>query len=273
MKHIFINKITVLILILLFCVLSLFCIYQHNVILDLIDSQQKWEIEKYNIIQELNKLNDHFNKFNEHLKKSGITSYYQSFLSIEHGSKASQVAENQYSFVFETLLLLNAEDFTKIVNNIVKSFNLRLSSFYKDSRALKRNGELILVNIPSLWPTEGKITSLFGKRKHPIKKRIKFHTGVDIANLLSTDVISTAAGLVIYSGYRGGYGNTIIIDHENGFETYYAHAKKLLVRKGDQVTRGTVIAKMGSTGLSTGSHVHYEIRFNGEPLDPVSFTN
>ena len=273
MKRILINKITFFVLSFLLFAASLFCFYQHNVIIDLIEGQQKWEIEKYNIIQDLDRLNEHFNKFNKHLQQSGISSYYESLLSIEHGSYAGKIALKQYNFVFETLLLLNADNFNEMAKNIVKSLNLRLSSFYKDLQSLSRNKQSLSANIPSIWPTEGKITSLFGKRKHPIKKRVRLHTGVDIANLLSTDIISTAAGLVIYAGLRGGYGKTVIIDHDNGFETYYAHAKKLLVRKGDKVDRGTVIAKMGSTGLSTGSHLHYEIRFNGEPLDPVSFTN
>jgi len=88
-----------------------------------------------------------------------------------------------------------------------------------------------VTTVPDIWPTEGKITSLFGTRVHPISKRKKFHTGVDIANLNSTDILCTASGKVEFSGYKGGYGNTVIIDHNNGFKTLYAHAYSLLVKK------------------------------------------
>lgn len=126
-------------------------------------------------------------------------------------------------------------------------------------------------HIPSIWPTEGKISSLFGMRVHPISKQKKFHKGVDIANLKSTDIVATADGIVIYAGKKGGYGNAIIIDHGNGYKTLYGHAQTLLVKAGDQVKRGMLIAAMGSTGYSTGPHLHYEITFADEVLDPVQY--
>lgn len=125
--------------------------------------------------------------------------------------------------------------------------------------------------IPNIWPTEGKISSLFGMRFHPIKKVYKRHSGVDIANLKNTDIVATADGVVKVSSPHEGYGNLIIIDHKNGFETYYGHAEMLLVGSGSPIKKGQVIAKMGKTGLATGDHLHYEIRFAGEPLDPVVF--
>lgn len=128
-------------------------------------------------------------------------------------------------------------------------------------------------NIPSIWPTKGNISSLFGMWYHPILKRMKFHSGVDIANLQSTDIIATADGTVEFAGKKGGYGNAIIIDHGNGYKTLYSHAQTLLVKVGDHVKRGTLIATMGSTGLSTGAHLHYEISFAGESLDPTWYVN
>ncbi|MBF0107372.1 MAG: M23 family metallopeptidase [Deltaproteobacteria bacterium] len=90
---------------------------------------------------------------------------------------------------------------------------------------------------------------------------------MDIANLKSTDILVTADGVVEYSGTKGGYGNTVIVNHNNGFETLYGHADYLLVSRGDAVQKGTVIARMGSTGKSTGSHLHYEVLFAGEAVD------
>jgi len=126
-------------------------------------------------------------------------------------------------------------------------------------------------HIPSIWPTEGKLSSLFGMRRHPIAKQQKFHKGVDIANLKSTDIVATADGIVAYAGKKGGYGNAVIIDHGNGYKTLYGHAQTLLVKAGDRVQRGTLIAAMGSTGYSTGPHLHYEITFADEVLDPVQY--
>ncbi len=124
---------------------------------------------------------------------------------------------------------------------------------------------------PDIWPTDGTITSLFGLRKHPILKTFKFHRGVDIANLKNTEILAAADGKVEFAGSDGGYGNTVILNHGNGFETIYGHADDLLVKVGESISKGQLIASMGSTGLSTGNHLHYEIKFSGEPIDPTLF--
>ena len=86
-------------------------------------------------------------------------------------------------------------------------------------------------------------------------------------------IISTADGMIEFSGQKSGYGKSVIINHGNGFKTLYAHASELIVSKGDQVKKGMLIARMGSTGNSTGPHLHYEIRLNDEPIDPMMFVN
>lgn len=155
---------------------------------------------------------------------------------------------------------------------------MRLVSFVLDAKKLesgeaKAQNETFDFNIPSIWPTEGKISSLFGMRLHPISKQNKFHEGVDIANLKSTDIIATADGTVEFSGKKSGYGKAVIVNHGNGFKTLYAHASELIVSKGNTVKKGMLIAHMGSTGMSTGPHLHYEIRLNDEPIDPMMFVN
>lgn len=124
---------------------------------------------------------------------------------------------------------------------------------------------------PDVWPTQGTITSLFGLRKHPILKSLRFHSGVDIANLKNTEILAAAGGSVKFAGPDGGYGNTVILDHGNGFESLYGHAEDLLVKTGETVKKGQLIASMGSTGLSTGEHLHFEVRFAGEAVDPTVF--
>jgi len=123
------------------------------------------------------------------------------------------------------------------------------------------------------WPAPGfyKITSQYGNRNHPILKKKKMHTGIDIAVPSGTDVIAANTGKVIYSGYNGGYGNTVIIDHGGKISTLYAHNSKLLVKVGDKVEKGKVISKSGSTGLSTGPHLHFEVRENGQHVDPMKY--
>lgn len=127
-----------------------------------------------------------------------------------------------------------------------------------------------LETIPDLWPTHGRLTSKFGMRQNPLGRGRQFHYGIDIANSSGTNIVASAKGIVIFSGYKRGYGRTVILDHENGYKTLYAHNSKVLVSVGDRVEKGQLIAKMGSTGRSTGSHLHFEIHENDKPIDPLT---
>lgn len=120
-----------------------------------------------------------------------------------------------------------------------------------------------------LWPARGMFTSGFGVRRHPIFGIRHLHTGVDIAAVSGTPVLAAADGRVIYAGWFGGYGRIVAIDHGGGTSTMYAHLSRILVATGDPVRRGQPIARVGSTGFSTGPHLHFEIRINGRPVDPT----
>lgn len=120
-----------------------------------------------------------------------------------------------------------------------------------------------------LWPVQGTITSEFGYRY--IFGETNFHRGLDIAAPMGTAINAAADGTVTFAGVRGTYGNLVVITHDNGFVTYYAHCSKLLVEVGDQVTQGTPIAAVGSTGRSTGPHCHFEVRYQNEPVDPLAY--
>lgn len=126
---------------------------------------------------------------------------------------------------------------------------------------------------PSGWPTRGRITSPFGYRRNPINGRMHHHTGIDIANSTGTPIYATANGKVSVASYRGGYGNLIIIEHGYGYSTYYAHLSRISVRPFQQVSRGQLIGYMGSTGQSTGPHLHYEVRVRGTPVNPRNYLN
>ena len=125
---------------------------------------------------------------------------------------------------------------------------------------------------PSIWPTTGVITSDFGIRVDPVYGGQAYHEGIDIADDYGTQVVATAAGTVTFAGPTdGGYGNLVEIDHGNGIVTRYGHNSVVLVSPGQQVRQGDVISLMGSTGKSTGSHLHYEVDVNGTPVDPIVF--
>lgn len=116
-------------------------------------------------------------------------------------------------------------------------------------------------------PTTGVLTSPFGKRWG------RMHKGIDISDAEGTFICAADGGRVTYSGWMDGYGYVIQIEHENGFETYYAHCRKLCAEEGEYVTQGQRIAEMGSTGRSTGTHLHFEIRVGGEAVDPLGYVN
>lgn len=124
---------------------------------------------------------------------------------------------------------------------------------------------------PSLWPTSGTITSGYGYRRSPFGSAREFHTGLDIGASRGTQVYSTARGVVRMASYNGGYGNVIFIDHGYGFSTVYAHLSKINVKVGQQVTKGQLIGLVGSTGASTGPHLHYEVRVNGVAVNPINY--
>ncbi len=126
-----------------------------------------------------------------------------------------------------------------------------------------------------IWPIRGPITSPFGYRIHPIFKSRIFHSGIDIGGPNGGAIKASNDGRVIFSGWYGGYGKVVILDHGviNGqpITTLYAHMSSILVSNGQNVTKGQTIGREGSTGYSTGPHCHFEVRVNGKPTNPLSY--
>lgn len=121
------------------------------------------------------------------------------------------------------------------------------------------------------WPVQGRISSPFGYRIHPILKTKELHTGLDIAAKSGTTVVAANSGNVIKAGWNNSYGNLLMIDHGGGIVTLYAHNSSLLVKAGDVVSKGQAVSKVGSTGMSTGPHLHFEVRVNGQYKNPMDW--
>ena len=124
---------------------------------------------------------------------------------------------------------------------------------------------------PAGWPVSGNLTSLYGNRLHPVHEEPRFHTGVDISVPPGTKVGATANGIVSFSGWTENSGIVVVVEHGRGFSTAYAHNQKSLVAVGQRVLRGDPVALSGSTGISTGPHVHYEVWKNGRHTDPAGY--
>jgi murein DD-endopeptidase MepM/ murein hydrolase activator NlpD len=122
-----------------------------------------------------------------------------------------------------------------------------------------------------IYPNDGEITSGFGLRIHPILGSSRFHAGIDFGADYGSMIRAADSGIVIFAGWYGGYGYAVVIDHGNGIATLYGHSSKLYVAEGQAVKRGDAIAAVGSTGLSTGPHLHFEVRKEGEPVDPMAY--
>lgn len=150
------------------------------------------------------------------------------------------------------------------INLEMTSYKELLNAFHKKQDSIK--------HVPALKPViDGRISSSFGSRNHPLYKVRKHHEGLDLAAKIGTPVYAAADGVVKFVGWNGGYGKVVKLNHKYGFETYYGHLNKWVVRNGQKVKRGQKIAEVGNTGNSTGPHLHYEVRLNGKAKNPRGF--
>jgi murein DD-endopeptidase MepM/ murein hydrolase activator NlpD len=157
------------------------------------------------------------------------------------------------------------------VDRLLRQIRLQRNSYEKIVTRLEEKAEE-LCHIPSIRPVDvGYISSYFGRRHDPFTGRYTRHYGVDFSARKGSNIYVTADGVVAKSKYERGYGHTIEVDHGNGIVTKYAHNQKNLVRRGEKVTRGEIIAKLGSSGRSTAPHLHYEVQVNGVPKNPLNY--
>ncbi|MCB0415756.1 MAG: M23 family metallopeptidase [Bdellovibrionales bacterium] len=184
-------------------------------------------------------------------------------------------------FVKKPLLDMDKGELHSIYGKGYSTLSIRIDKTVKLSK-LREQSVLNLVNVleekqsllnatPSIMPVKGWFTSRFGYRLDPFTGKPTMHTGLDIAASPGSPVFSPAAGLISYIGYEAGYGKIISIDHGNGVTTRFAHNSQVFVDLGQKVQRRDVIAAVGSTGRSSGPHLHYEVRIQGIPVDPFNY--
>ena len=168
----------------------------------------------------------------------------------------------------------------KLLESNIDELQKQLDRELEESQAIERQlrelsgvSTVVSKNETFIWPAAYSkvITCKYGPRIHPITKKSGTHTGIDIRATLNSNIYAAASAKVIKAGWNTAYGNMIIIDHGNGITTLYGHANKLCVSVGDTVNQGDIIMKAGSTGYSTGPHLHFEVRKNGTPQDPKNY--
>jgi len=166
--------------------------------------------------------------------------------------------------------------------SISREYNVKLESIIAansitDASKISTGQQLRIPNVPGarsnicnfIWPVRGRITSPYGMRV--LNGRKEFHAGIDIGGPTGTNIVAAESGRVSYAGYMRGYGNVIILSHDGGYSTVYGHNSVNLVKKGQYVKKGSIIGKVGRTGNATGSHLHFEIRLSGKPVNPLAY--
>jgi murein DD-endopeptidase MepM/ murein hydrolase activator NlpD len=157
------------------------------------------------------------------------------------------------------------------LNALIRRANLLAASFKEAGDSLLSHRERLAAT-PSIMPTQGWLSSAFSKmRAHPVLHYSRPHEGIDVSAPQGSPIEAPGSGTVIRAGWENGYGNVVEINHGYGIVTRFAHASKLLVGRGQRVTRGERVALVGATGLATGPHLHYEVHVNGQPVDPLRY--
>ncbi len=186
-------------------------------------------------------------------------------------SRLTQVSTTESNETLSPDELLLSEIESLISNDEISQIITEQTDAYTELVSKMASQISYLESRPDFYPTSGTYSSPFGYRKDPITGRSKLHNGIDISNKVGTAIFAAGTGIVTYSGYDGNFGNVLIIDHGYGYESVYAHCKTLLYSPGDEVTKGEQVATMGTSGRTTGPHLHFEIRYNETPINPLKF--
>ncbi len=212
----------------------------------------------------------------DRMKKS-LNYYTKEFIELKSTISTLKKAENEFKKLFalkskeEIFENLDTSDSGSIdMENLKRQIKLTMENVGEIKDYLSQQRDIYFAT-PKGWPADGRITSAYGYREHPMKGRKDFHSGIDIASEPGKPVRTTANGIVSFSGWSGGNGNLVVIEHGFGYSTFYAHNKKVTVKVGEKVKRADIIGYIGSTGNSTGPHVHYEVWKSGKSINPYKF--
>lgn len=215
--------------------------------------------------------------FEYYKMKEKLNYYSQQFLELNATISALKKAENEFKRLFslgsreKVLENIDTSDSGSIdIENLKQQIKITVETVgeIKDYLHVQRD---IYIATPMGFPVRGNISSNYGRREHPGSGENEFHSGVDISTSPGNPVRATADGIVSFSGWSGGSGNLVVVEHGHGFSTFYAHNRINAVKVGQKVHRGDVISYVGSTGNSTGPHVHYEIWKDGRHVNPQKY--
>lgn len=240
------------------------------------------------LMQENESLSDNYQILDEKLKKmqkqlaeleKRDNDVYRTIFEASPLPDSARAKEQQQLQELQQVLQMNKAELTSSIisnmSNLAARMN-RQERSYNEIAGFIKNKEQLLASTPAIQPVSNKdlnrVASGFGYRIDPVYKTVKFHAGLDFAAPQGTPIYATANGTIKTAGNLGnGYGNHVIINHGYGYETLYGHMFRINVRNGKYVKRGEILGYVGSTGKSTGPHLHYEVHKNGRPIDPVYF--
>lgn len=217
------------------------------------------------------------NAFEYKKMKEKLSYYSAEFLELKTTISSLRRAESEFTRLFsfnsKDIILENIDTSDRgsiDIENLKNQIRLTMENVGEIRDYLSQQRD-IYVSTPKGWPVAGRITSNYGYREHPKSGKRDFHGGIDIASGPGDPIVATADGIVSFAGWSGGNGNLVVIEHGFKFSTFYAHNKAVNVKVGQQVKRGDIISYLGSTGNSTGPHVHYEVWQAGKSLNPYKF--
>jgi len=211
------------------------------------------------------------------IMKRQLKYYNKEFASIQSTLHSLKKAEQEFTNLFslkskkKVLESFNIDTSDSIDTEYLKKEIEKAAGNIEEIKNFLREEKAIYISTPKGWPTRGQISSPFGMRQHPITKTTAFHSGIDIRVDPGTPIKATADGIVVYSGWSAGNGNTVVVEHGHGFTTVYAHNSKNLVHLGHRIKKGQIIAYSGTTGNTTGPHLHYEVWKNKRQINPEHF--
>lgn len=242
------------------------------------DNKQQQELAELKLhYEELSEQADLSQKELQEIKKKD-NEIYRTYFQLDSISMDERMAGTGGVNKFEKYAKLSFNELVTITAKKIDNLNNQLKVQEKSLNEIidvAKNKEEYFSKIPAIQPIANndlkRLASGFGKRFHPILHVAKFHEGIDFTAEIGTPIYATADGIVEKAGVQSGYGNTVVIDHQNGYKTLFAHQSKIKVKQGQTVKRGEVIGFVGNTGLSSGPHLHYEVMKNNVKIDPLGY--